>query len=96
MTDTTIDVACAPAPGDTAWTCRVRLTDSRGSGNHDVRVTRADLDRYAPGSADPVDLVRRSFAFLHEREPRTSILRTFDLTEIGRYFPEYERTIRSG
>ena len=41
----------------------------------------------------PIDLVRRSFAFLLEREPKESILRSFDLPEIGRYFPDYERTI---
>lgn len=43
----------------------------------------------------PVEtLVRRSFDFLLEREPNTSILRQFDLSLIGRYFPEYERVIR--
>jgi hypothetical protein len=43
----------------------------------------------------PVEtLVRRSFDFLLEREPNTSILRRFDLAVIGRYFPEYERVIR--
>ena len=39
------------------------------------------------------ELVRRSFDFLLEREPNTSILRRFDLSVIARYFPEYERTI---
>jgi hypothetical protein len=40
------------------------------------------------------DLVRASFGFLLEREPRESILRSFDLSAISRYFPEYEREIR--
>ena len=48
----------------------------------------------AADATDPEDLVRRSFEFLLEREPRTSILREFDLPVIGRYFPEYEREIR--
>ena len=39
-------------------------------------------------------LVARSFDFLLEREPNTSILRRFDLPVIGRYFPEYERVFR--
>ena len=43
---------------------------------------------------DPTDLVERSFAFLLEREPRESILRSFDLSVIGRYFPDWERAIR--
>ena len=40
------------------------------------------------------DLVRRSFEFLLEREPKESILRRFDLEDISRYFPDYEREIR--
>ena len=61
---------------------------------HDVTVTTGDLAHLAPDATDPDDLVRRSFEFLLEREPKTSILRRFDLPLIGRYFPDYERTIR--
>jgi hypothetical protein len=39
--------------------------------------------------ADPERLVRASFAFLLEREPASSILAEFELSDIGRYFPEY-------
>ena len=31
------------------------------------------------------------YCFLLEREPKESILRSFDLTVISRYFAEYER-----
>jgi hypothetical protein len=41
-----------------------------------------------------VDLVRRSFEFLLEREPASSILREFRITDIERYFPEYPTVIR--
>ena len=87
---TGIDVACEPS-GD-GWSCAVDLGVTR----HAVRVSQADLARFAPGANEPRDLVRRSFAFLLEREPPTSILRSFDLPVIGRYFPEYERVIRGG
>lgn len=90
---TTIDVACTTS--GRGWVCRVRVGDDPGRTEHRVTVTDADLARLAPGSADPTDLVRRSFAFLLEREARESILRSFDLPEISRYFPEYERTIRA-
>lgn len=40
-------------------------------------------------------LVEKSFEFLLEREPNTSILRSFDLSVISRYFPEYEASIQS-
>ena len=38
--------------------------------------------------------MQESFAFLLEREPASSILGQFELTVIGRYFPEYEQEIR--
>ena len=91
MTDITVE-ATRTADG---WTCQVELADPDGSRTqHEVRVTRADLERFAPGFDDPADLVRRSFQFLLAREPKESILRSFDLPVIGRYFPEYEQAIR--
>jgi hypothetical protein len=39
-------------------------------------------------------LLEKSFEFLLEREPNTSILRSFELSIIGQYFSEYERVIR--
>jgi hypothetical protein len=39
-------------------------------------------------------LIEESFSFLLERESNTSILRSFRITDISRYFPEYEREIR--
>jgi len=85
-----IDVKTALA-GD-GWDCTVTVRN--GSATHRrVRVSRADLARFAPGASDPVELVRASFAFLLERESKESILSEFDLTVIGRYFPDYEREI---
>ena len=90
MTD--IEVTTRPQSG--GWTATVVVTDTDGSSSrHEVAVSRAVLDRLAPGADDPGDLVRRSFAFLLEREPKESILRSFDLPVIGRYFPDYERVI---
>ncbi|HKG55996.1 MAG TPA: hypothetical protein VKA85_01985 [Candidatus Limnocylindrales bacterium] len=88
----TIDVACTPTTD--GWTCRVRLTEDGTSTHHEVSVKRRDLARLAPAATEPDDLVRRSFDFLLAREPKESILRSFDLTAIARYFPEWERAIR--
>jgi hypothetical protein len=60
---------------------------------HVVSISRDELARY--GGGDVADLVRRSFEFLLEREPNTSILRRFALSDIERYFPEYPSVIRS-
>ncbi len=38
-------------------------------------------------------VVRESFEFLLEREPASSILASFSLDEISRYFPEYPREL---
>ena len=89
-----IEVTCQTRPD--GWTCRVIVTDAYGSRTeHDVAVTGDDVARLVPGAEDPVDLVRRSFEFLLAREPKESILRSFDLPVIGGYFPEYEREIRA-
>jgi hypothetical protein len=88
------DISVTTAPAGDGWVCTVRLVDADGSQTrHEVRVSPSDLTRLAPDADDPTDLVRRSFVFLLEREPKESILRTFDLPVIGRYFPDYEGTI---
>ena len=88
-----IEVLCATT--DAGWTCAVSVSDERGPATtHEVEVSRTDLARLAPGDSDPEDLVRRSFAFLLERESKEQILRRFDLPLIGEYFPEYVRSIR--
>ncbi len=90
--DVDVVAACEPEPG--GWTCRVAVGGRGPATTHVVSVRAVDLVRLAPGAADPVDLIERSFAFLLAREPEESILARFDLTAIARYFPEYEREIR--
>jgi hypothetical protein len=87
-----IDVACQPA--GSGWSCQVAVSEGDSATSHEVTVATADLERLDLGAAEPTGLVRRSFEFLLEREPKESILRTFDLTVIGRYFPDWERQIR--
>ena len=89
-----IDVRCDGGRAG-GWTCAVTLGEGDPDGSsHRVRVSATELERFAPGSADPARLVEASFAFLLERESPQSILRSFQLSEIGRYFPEYETEIR--
>ena len=90
---TGVDVRCTR--DDRGWTCDVRIREGdREPTRHAVRVEAPDLARLAPREADPTALVERSFAFLLEREAPGSILPSFDLREITRYFPEYDREIR--
>jgi hypothetical protein len=90
----TITVRCDPAGRD-AWRCDVEIAEAGAVvSRHSVRVAGPDLRRLAPGDTEPQELVRRSFRFLLERESPSMILRTFDLPDITRYFPEFERELR--
>ncbi|MEX2144844.1 MAG: hypothetical protein WD712_00480 [Candidatus Spechtbacterales bacterium] len=60
---------------------------------HNVSVDPEYMRRL--GYDDPEELVRKSFDFLLEREPNTSILREFDLSDIETYFPEYPEKIKN-
>ena len=92
---TRIDVGCAPTPD--GWRCAVTIDDGHGRSTHDVTVSTDDATDLA-AATDPADverLVYETMAFLLERESKESILRTFDLTVVGGYFPEFEAEIRS-
>ncbi len=60
---------------------------------HTVTVTPEYLNKLTGGRTSAETLLEKSFEFLLERESNTSVLPTFDLPVIQRYFPEYERTI---
>ncbi len=77
-----------------AYEVQVTVSERGNETRHRVNLSKADYERLAGDRASPEDLVRESFRFLLEREPKESILRSFDLTVIGRYFPEYEREIK--
>ena len=86
-----IAVECTTVDG--GWLAQVMVSDRGASRHFEVRVSAAEMARLDPGAADAGALVRRSFEFLLAREPKESILPSFDLTVIGRYFPEFEREI---
>lgn len=72
---------------------RVSVAEGRTATVHEVTLEEADLTRYGAG-VSPEHLIEASFRFLLEREPKESILRTFALPVIERYFPEYPSEIR--
>ena len=77
----------------TEYQCQVTVEERGSATHHRVTLRKVDYERLAGSKASPEGLVAESFRFLLEREPKESILRSFDLTLIGRYFPEYERVI---
>ena len=62
---------------------------------HNVTVTEEYYEKLTAGAVSPEALVEKSFEFLLAREPNTSILSEFNLRVISKYFPEYEREIKS-
>ena len=87
-----IDVRCTTAAN--GWLCQVTIDEHGSESRHSVNLTRADYQRLASGGETPDSLVRRSVEFLLAREPKESILQSFELPTISRYFPEFEREIR--
>ena len=61
---------------------------------HRVTVPHSYYERLTKKRVTLEVLVERSFKFLLQRESNTSILRSFELSEISMYFPEYEKTIQ--
>jgi hypothetical protein len=87
-----INVRCTTATD--GWLCRVTVADGGSETRHSVTFTRADFHRLATSGESPESLVRRSFDFLLAREAKESILRSFALPDIGRYFPGFEDELR--
>ncbi len=77
-----------PGPGR----FNVEVQTSEQTFHFTVTVDGWELDHYGKGRS-PQDLVRASFAFLLAREPPTSILPTFALSTIERYFPDFSELV---
>ncbi len=87
MTPYELGVSCDPAEGG-GWHCTVTVGDDTAATEHRVQVPSEWLADVAPGST-PEELVRESFVYLLEREPRESIMRAFELPIIARFFGDY-------
>ena len=87
------DIQVNATEHEETYECQVTISERGSETHHRVTLHKADYERLAGGKTGPEVLVTESFRFLLEREPKEAILRSFDLTVIGRYFPEYEREI---
>lgn len=80
---------------DGGWLVEVTVGQGTGATRHNVTVDRAHYESLTGGAKDVAHLVTKSFEFLLARESKHSILSTFNLKVISRYFPEYEKTIKN-
>jgi hypothetical protein len=80
------DIAITPLD---AGSYGVQVTEGDVTTSYKVRVPNELFDDLDLRDIEPATIVRKSFEFLLEREPATSILSEFSLTDIARYFSEY-------
>ena len=67
----------------------VKVT-AANSTQHRVTLTDAYWNQIWKGRMTKAEIIERSITFLLERESNSSILSSFELPVIQRYFPEYE------
>ncbi len=76
------------------WEFTVNVVEVTGQATHKVTVPRSYFARLVRDKkCTPEELVKKSFEFLLEREPKESILSQFEISVISHYFPEYEEVI---
>ena len=61
---------------------------------HTVTVTDQSLTDLTDNNVTKTQLLKFSFNFLLDREPNTSILSSFDINVISRYFSDYRDEVR--
>ena len=61
---------------------------------HTVTVTDQSLTDLIDNNVTKTQLLEFSFNFLLDREPNTSILSSFDINVISRYFSDYKDEVR--
>ncbi len=73
---------------------QVVVVEGASRSKHQVTLKERDYARLSERKVSQEDLIAKSFEFLLEREPKESILARFDLLDIARYFPGFERDVR--
>ena len=61
---------------------------------HEVTITDQNLTDLTDNKVTKTQLLEFSFNFLLDREPNTSILSSFDIYAISRYFSDYGNEVR--
>jgi hypothetical protein len=76
------------------WIATVTVSEGVSATTHRVTIKRDAYEAMTGGKIKPEELVKLSFEFLLEREPKESIMRQFDLLVVGMYFPEYDKEMK--
>jgi hypothetical protein len=88
------EISVTTTAKEDGWAFGVQVAELNGQTRHNVTLSRRDFEQLTAGKqTTPEALIRKSFEFLLEREPKHQILRQFDLPAISRYFPDYAAEI---
>jgi len=71
----------------------VIVREGKEETRHHVTMSQETYNQLTSGKHTPERCVEAAFLFLLEREPKESILTSFDVTVISRYFPEFQREL---
>ena len=71
----------------------VTVTEASGATSHRVTLEASQFDRLRREGDDPERFIERCFEFLLARESKESIMSSFDVSVISRFFPEFEEEI---
>jgi hypothetical protein len=71
----------------------VTVQEGTSQTRHTVTMGQSTYQELSAGRVGPADCVRAAFEFLLDHEPKESILSSFDVTVIGKYFPDFERQL---
>jgi hypothetical protein len=85
-------ITVARRPGVEPLVFEVEVAEGAEATRHRVTLRAADFAQLA-GGATPERTVEAAFRFLLDREPKESILASFDIRVIARHFPEFEREL---
>ena len=69
----------------------VIVREGASESRHAVTLSEGDAARFA--AFEPQRIVEAAMRFLLDREPKESILGTFDTSVIRRYFPEFDQAL---
>jgi len=71
----------------------VTIEEKSSSSKHTVTLDDSYYQHLTAGKITKEELIKKSFEFLLEREPKEAILSKFNLRVIKNYFPEFEDAI---
>lgn len=93
MSDQTIKIAKQDQNEDN-YKFNVMIIKKDSRTNHTVTLSKSKFQDISLDEENPEDLVKKSFQFLLDKEPKESILSEFRLKQINDYLPDFERKIK--